>query len=55
MLSQIRFMSNVNIQASNNIDMAGKENGNYFHIHVSELKTVKKEELFPANKFITSC
>lgn len=35
-LSQIYYLSNVNIQISGNIDMAGKKkNGN--HIHVSQL------------------
>lgn len=59
MLSQIDYISNVNIQDATNVDMAGKTNkqtntGMHFHIHVSELKTLKKEELFLANKLITS-
>lgn len=55
MLSQIDYISNVNIQDPTNVDMAGKTNtGMHFHIQVSELKTLKKEELFLANKLITS-
>ena len=54
MFSQIHYMSDVNMQVSNNVDMAGNKNGNVFSHPCFRTGGIVEGRIVLVNKLITN-